>query len=247
VVTRAVVLLASLALIAGCGSEEGDGSLAALDQAARKAESTESYRYVARMSSNLPDQDLRFDGTGTSSADSKQGTMEGTLDVGQGPLAFQGIVHDGLMYMRGEDLGLPKGKWVKMQDPPTSTLSPSEFVGFLRDSDGVERVGAATIRGEETTHYRGSLDIEELAEESGSEIVERLRNTPNVDDLDITVDVWVGDDRLPARLALELSARDQVSGSMKITSDVLEYDVPVEADPPPAESVVEAQGLGGPS
>jgi hypothetical protein len=189
------------------------------------------------MSSSFPDQELRFDGTGTTSADSKRGTMEGTFDVGQGPIEFKGIVYDGVMYMQSEAFPLPKGKWAKMKDPPTSTMSPSEFVGFLKDSDGVERVGSETVRGAETTHYRGPLDLEALVEESDSDLVERLRKTPNIDDVDITVDIWVGPDGLPARMALDLHPKDQTEG-LKMTMDMLEYDVPVKADPPPAGSIV---------
>jgi hypothetical protein len=81
-------------------------------------------------------------------------------------------------------------------------------VGFLKDSDGVER----------------------------------LRNTPHVEDIDFAADVWVGRDGLPARLALEASPRDQ-SGRLKITSDVLDYDVPIKAEPP----IFRIRTLGGAS
>lgn len=246
---RVLCLALTFALIAGCGSEKGGGeggggenSLAALDAAAGKAKEIKSFRHEFTMRSDLADQKLSFDGEGTSSADSRHGRLTGTLDVGQGPIEFEGIVADEVMYLKGDAFGLPKGKWLKSPDPPTSTLSPGEFVGFLKDAEGVKRVGSETIRGEETEHFRGPLNIKELAEESGSEIVERLRQTPEVDKFDIVVDVWVMQDGLPARLTLEMTAPGQASGSMKVTSDILEYDVPLNDKPPPAGQVVEGRG-----
>ena len=83
------------------------------------------------------------------------------------------------------------------------------------------------------------MDLKKLAEESGSEIVQRLKQTPGAEDMKINIDLWVGPDGLPARIILELAPPpDQASGSMKITSDILEYNVKVDAEAPPASEVV---------
>jgi hypothetical protein len=53
--------------------------------------------------------------------------------------------------------------------------------------------------------------------------------------------VWVGRDGLPLRVSVALRARD---GSVDMVADVLEYGVPVEAEPPPARRVIEESELG---
>ena len=243
-VSRAAVLLA------GCGSEDGGGDgggkdddpLAMLAQAARKSSQTESFRYKATMDSDIASQTMTMDASGTSSADSSEATLNGTLDAGQGAMEFEGIMTGGSMYMSGEDLGLPAGKWVKMEDSPTNTMSPSEVVKFLQDSGDVELVGTETIRGEEGQHFRGPLNMKELIEkEAGSAFLEQMKDTPGVEELEVVIDILVPDSGLPSRMAVAMTMPGQ-EGSLKMTSDVLEYDVPVNADPPPDDKVVESPG-----
>jgi hypothetical protein len=219
-VSRAAVLLATFALVAGCGSEDGGGDgggkdddpLAMLAQAARKSSQTESFRYNAKMDSDIGSETMKIDAT------------------------------DGSMYMSGEDLGLPAGKWVKMEDSPTNTMSPSEVVKFLQDSGDVELVGTETIRGEEGQHFRGPLNMKELIEkEAGSAFLEQMKDTPGVEELEVVIDILVPDSGLPSRMAVAMTMPGQ-EGSLKMTSDVLEYDVPVNADPPPDDKVVESPG-----
>ena len=87
--------------------------------------------------------------------------------------------------------------------------------------------------------------MQRLAEESGAVIVQRLRETPGADSLRMTVDIWVGPEDLPARVALEMTAPEETSGGTRITMDVLEYDVPVDAEPPPKGKVADAAAIGG--
>ena len=44
-----------------------------------------------------------------------------------------------------------------------SSMSPSKFVEFLRDSGDVENEGTEEIRGQQTTHVSGPLDIRKIA------------------------------------------------------------------------------------
>jgi hypothetical protein len=243
-----LVLICLLALVVGgCGSDEGGGGeddpLAALDAAARKTTAAESNRQQFKLEAEGGGQQLSVTGEGTMSADSTRGRMTFEIESDQLDGSFEAITVDGVMYMKGDQIPLPEGKeWLKTQDPPTSTMSPSEFVQFLRDSGKVENKGTEEIRGEQTVHYSGPLDIQKLAEESGSEIVERLRRTPNIENMEMLIDIWVGPDGLPARIALDVSAPEEGEGSMKITSDILEYNVDVEAEGPPASKVAVAGG-----
>jgi hypothetical protein len=243
--TRLLLILLSLfALVAGgCGSDDGGGGeeddpLAALDAAAKKTKAAESNRQEFTMESDIGGAELSMEGEGTFSADSTRGHMTFDMETPQGDGSFEAIVVDGVMYIKGDQIQLPGGKeWLKQQDPPSNTMSPSEFVTFLRDSGNVENKGTEEIRGEETTHFAGPLDLQKLAEESGSDIVEQLKSTPGAEDMEMNIDIWVGPDGLPARMILDVSAPEQAEGSMKVTSDILEYNVDVEAEAPPASEV----------
>jgi hypothetical protein len=247
-IKRAVLFLATFALIAGCGEEEGGGDggggdvRSALAAAAEKSKDIKTFSQTFTMESDLGGATFSFDGEGTSTADNQRGTMKGTMEVGGQTIEFEGILDGTFMYLKGEGLGAPAGKWIKTEDPPTSTMSPTEFVNFLKDADGVEEVGTEDVNGEQTTNYRGPLDLDKLAEKSGPAIIQQLKNNPEVGKLDITVDLWVREDGLPARFGLEITAPGEAEGSMKVSSDITDYDVPVNADPPPASDVIEAPG-----
>jgi len=237
------LLLALVCILAvGCGSDEGGGGedpLAALDAAAKKTKSAESNRQQFTLEAEGGGERLSMTGEATMSADSTRGRMtfkaEGSSAI-KG--SFEALTVDGVIYMKGDGIPLPPGKeWLKAQDPPTSTMSPSEFVGFLRDSGDVENEGTEEIRGRQTTHFSGPLDIRKVAEASGSQIVERLNRTPDAEKMDTQIDIWVGEDGLPARMMLEVEPPDGQEGQMTMTTDVLEYNVDVDVKPPPASKV----------
>lgn len=244
--TKLAAPLAFLAfLLAGCGGDEG--GLALLDTASQKTGDAESFRQEVTMDSDLDGQTITMDGEGTFTSDQKRGEMSATMEQDGQTIEFDAVMIDGVMYLKGDDFGLPEGKeWLKTPNPPTSSMAPSEFVDFLKDSGEVEEVGTEEIRGEETTHFRGPVDLQALAEESGPAVLQQLRNSPEADRMNMIIDIWVDEEGLPARMALDITA-DGVEGSMKMTSELLEYDVPVEVSPPPADKVVEAGEIGSSS
>ena len=248
--TRSLLVLPFLvaALVAaGCGEAEeaavDDNPLAALDAAAKRTGEVESMRQTITMDSDLGGEVLTMKAEGSFTADSQDGTMTATMETGGETIEFEAVAVDGTMYLKGDDFPIPEGKeWFKTPDPPTSTMKPAEFVRFLRESEGVENVGTEEIRGETTTHFRGPLDLERLAEASDTEVLERLKQSPEAKAFDIVVDVWVMENDLPARIAMKLTAPEKVSGEMTMTADILEYDVPVNAEAPPADKVAEGFG-----
>ena len=234
-----LLLVLACVLVVGCGSDEAaDDPLAALDAAAKKTKAAESNRQEFTMESDLGGQEFSATGEGTVSADNDRGHMTFEMQSADVSGKFEAITSDGAMYIKSDTLPLPKGKeWLKTEDPPTSTLSPSEFVQFLVDSGKVENEGTEEIRGEETVHFSGPLDLDQLAQASGSEIADALRRAPEeAKKMRMQVDVWVGPNGLPARMALDMSS-SEAEGSLKMTGDILEYNVEVEAEPPPASKV----------
>ena len=249
-IKRAVLFLATFVLIAGCGSEEGGGDggdgggkdddpLAMLAHAARKT-SAESFRFKATVDSDISSETMKMDAGGTSTADSTEATMKGTIDLGDGDMEFEAITTGDNMYMAGEDLGVPEGKWLATQEPATQTMAPSQFVNFLRESGDVELLGTEEVQGEQAQHFRGPLNMKELIEKSAdSAFLEQMKKTPGVEELDVVIDIWVPDSGLPSRMSIDMKMPGQ-DGSLKMTSEILEYDVPVNADPPPDDQIVES-------
>jgi LppX_LprAFG lipoprotein len=244
--TRSLLALSvAVALIAGgCGEEAvDDNPLAALDNAARKTKAAESFRQEFTMESDFEGAEMSMDGDGTFSADSTRGVMKGSMELEGEEMTMEAVTVDGVMYLKSDKIPLPDGKeWFKTADPPTSTLSPSEFVTFLRGSEGVENVGTEEIRGEQTTHFRGPLDWNRLAQESDSELIQRLQRMPQVKQMDFIVDVWVASTGLPSRIAMDITAPEQSEGSMTFTAEMLEYNVDVDAEAPPASEVATLPG-----
>jgi hypothetical protein len=240
VVHRIVLAFICALIAAGCGSDDGGGGddpLAALDAAAKKTKAAESNRQEFTMEAEASDGEFSATGEATMSADSTRGRM--TFE-GDGDFAgrFEAILIDGVMYMKSDELPLPAGKeWLATKDPPTSTMSPSEFVEFLRDSGDVENEGTEEIRGQQTTHYSGPLDIRKIAEEGGSELVQRLNRQPDVEEMENEIDIWVGENGLPARMEFEVRPPDGQDGHLKMTTDILEYNVEVDVEHPPPSKV----------
>jgi hypothetical protein len=121
---------------------------------------------------------------------------------------------------------------------------PRQMFSQLKGVSGeVEKVGEEEVRGVETTHYRGEVDLLRIAEsvprrrrEAARTSMERaveqfgLENYP--------VDVWIGEDDLVQRIRMEPSM--EILGqaiSFEMTMEFYDYGTPVSIDPPPADRV----------
>jgi hypothetical protein len=233
-----LLLVLVCVLVVGCGSDEGgDDPLAALDAAAKKTKAAESNRQQFKMEASGGGEELSMTGEGTQNAEGTRGHMTFEAEGSDFNGSFEAIRIDDVMYMKGEGLPLPEGKeWMKVQDPPNTTMSPSELVQFMLDSGDVENKGTEEIRGQQTTHFAGPIDLREAAATEGPDFVRRLDETTDVENMDVTMDVWVGENGLPARVAAEIEPK-QGEGKLTMTADILEYNVEVDAAPPPASKV----------
>jgi hypothetical protein len=241
------LLLGSVAIaLSGCGGEKG-----ALDTASDQTREIKSYRHAFAVEGDINGQPIQTRGEGTSSADATRGRFTASVVEGdEPPLEFEAVVIDERIYMRVPSLvsSLPKGKeWVRMSGDtlPTSILSPVALVEYVNASDATEHLGSEAVRGQATTHFRAPLDLRAMAASSGPDVVERMRNLGGTSQLSGTVEVWLADDGRPARVAAELKP-GELSGSVRVTSEVLAYDVPVDAtEPPPAIVATESEVAQG--
>jgi hypothetical protein len=235
-----------LLLASGCGGESGGGAgdevAALVTRAVDASDDAESYRLAITGSSNVEGSEFDMRMRGISAPDQTRGRFRGTMSLeGGSPKSMEFIAADGAQFVRGAIIGgpVPEGKkWIRVEEAPTQTLTPSQFVEFLSQADGIEKVGTEQIRGDPAVHLRGPLDMQKLGEATSPEAERFLAGMP--DGVDVDIDAWIRktDGRL-TRLAMVMTVPN-APGSLRFGADLLDYDVPLDrADAPEPSTVYE--------
>jgi len=209
----------------------------------------ESMRMRFSMGATSSEGTFSASGEGVVTADNTRGELEMKMEMEGEPETIRMLIRnidDDFWYrMPQVDQLLPPGKrWIHEVDTvtPAQSLTPSEFAAFLAKADDVEEVGETRVRDQQTTHYRGMVDVEELGDEIGGETKERLEraieqaNPEPGQKVGFPVEAWISDDGLPVRMSFKCG---NATESFDMTIDVLEYGVPVEVEPPPASKTIE--------
>jgi hypothetical protein len=251
--------VAVLALvITGCGGgkDEGGGGrspAALLAAAIAKVDESQAYEMTVQMHSDLGGQRIEMSGRFRSSADSTR--IRGPLTYAENdeePFEAEMIVVDAESYVRSDALAdvMPDGKeWLHIRDEALAqqSLTPGQLVEFLREEPEVREVGREVVRGKPTVRLRGPLDLAALYERVGSgPIAELMERRPEIADrVHAQIEVWIGeqDERLE-RMAMTMRV-DGMSGSARMSGDMLAYDVSLDdVEPPPERLVVDERDLG---
>lgn len=256
------VLLALALVAAGCGS---GGSLA-LDPVASAADRTldkGTGRFDLQTAFTLPLLG-RATVSGEGSFDNAKQAMDVTLNVngiGAGmPTSVELRLLQQAMYVQLDGLPaggqLPNGKsWVKVDleralkklgvDLANLGLgqSPTGVLAQLRGSTNTQKVGTETIDGVRTTHYRGTVDVQDALDQATAKerkTLQRLLDEAKahgVDATSTTFDVWVGDDGLVRRLT------QRVGSVGHLTMTFSDYGEPVHIEAPAADDTVDLSDL----
>ncbi len=124
--------------------------------------------------------------------------------------------------------------------------NPGQFLDLLRASGSVEAVGTETVDGASTTHYKATIELDKVAGEVGGTIGQALYDRLSAQGApsSIPVEVWVGDDGLVRRVALDETASSggQTTG-VKVQVDISDYGTPVTVTAPPSDQVIDLTGL----
>ncbi|HKA03772.1 MAG TPA: LppX_LprAFG lipoprotein [Acidimicrobiales bacterium] len=164
--------------------------------------------------------------------------------------------------------------WVKLTGDGTANASKGSAVAdgtdilkILGQAGDVTTVGTEAVRGVETTHYRGTLDVSaalgQLGADERAEVQDRLAQL-GIDPkaINFPVDVWIGQDDLVRRVQVGLDG-SQFEGAnvptggldATVTLELYDFGAPVDITVPSADQVftvdpgsfpgISLPGLGG--
>jgi hypothetical protein len=265
-----VAALISGALV-GCGGGDEASPNEAVAEAATKTTDEGSSRIAFNASVKYPRRDaVTVSGDGV--VDYKRRWARTTYDFSQIfpiPTKMELISRGLIVYVKfpliTNQLGLNK-PWAKLdlrvlegdlgssveQLMQLSQADPSQVLDYLATSgrNGVE-LGAATVRGEDATHYRATVDLRDAAQKAPAQsreqaraAVERLIRLTGRERLPI--DVWVGDD-LVRRLAMnfDITLTRLLKMTLRLEIDLFDYGVQANIQPPPANQVADVAKIYG--
>jgi hypothetical protein len=181
------------------------------------------------------------------------------VGTGQAEIVFDKLVY----YMKlppGSGASLPPGKdWFKLdfaklgkqQGLDLSQLmqlnqsDPSQALDFLQGaSDDFEEVGQEDVRGEQTTHYKGTVDLRKVAEEAPADVQEQYRKLSELaGDKKVPMEVWIGDDGLVRKIAFTQAVPN--GGSVKMEEELYDFGTDEQVEVPSDDEVVDLTALLG--
>jgi hypothetical protein len=131
---------------------------------------------------------------------------------------------------------------------------PSQAFEYLKGASDVELVGTEDVDGESTTHYRGTLDLEQALSELPSDAQDEVRAAMDqfqsqFGTTSMPFEVWMDDQgrihRMTYVLATSPGAAQALSISM--TMDITDYDADLDFDVPTRDEAYDLSELtGGP-
>jgi hypothetical protein len=163
-----------------------------------------------------------------------------------GRSTFTSIIDGDTTYMYDPE----RRAWEILEDSaPQSTLDvftelvpddPTQILQFLEPGGDVEKVGEEPLFGTETTHYRATVDVEQLVENAPVNVQEAVRASGMVREGDtLPVDVWVDDAGMMRRLDLQGQLGDVDNVALRL--DLYDFGTEVDVKVPPPSRVY----LGG--
>jgi len=262
------------------GAQEAAGVLvSAASDTANAGSSKVAFTFTTQLPPEVQQEPVTFTGEGAFDYVNRKGKV--TYDFGElfsslglpaGDDPVEAIFDGAVMYMKFPLLSafLPDAKpWLKL-DPATlgaqagldlsqlqqlGQSDPAQLLDYLRaTSETVEEVGSEEIGGVDTTHYRGTVQLESVADQVPPDQQEQVRAAiekliEQTGTTEIPVDVWVDGDGLVRKAELTYTAKIQVPGSEPqetesvVTMEFSDFGTAVEVEPPPADQVTDLAEL----
>ncbi|MFJ4202753.1 hypothetical protein ACIP2Y_24405 [Streptomyces sviceus] len=125
------------------------------------------------------------------------------------------------------------GGGADLADQMRST-TPNQSVRLLLDSDDVRELGRETVDGQASTHYTGTVDVEDVTD---TELRQRLQNADVTAE---TLDIWINDKNL---LVKKIEKTSTANGRVIQTAHYSDYGVKVAVQKPPAADTADFKSL----
>jgi hypothetical protein len=109
-------------------------------------------------------------------------------------------------------------------------ITPNQSVKLLLDSDDVHTVGEETVDGQATTHYSGTVDVEDVADAALRRQLEQAGVSSE------TVDIWVDNRNL---LVKKVEKGRTATGDYSQTAYYADYGTKVAVEEPPASDTAD--------
>jgi len=144
----------------------------------------------------------------------------------------------------GKAAGLDLGKLMS-----GTQFQPSDLLGMLTSEGAkIQELGAATVDGVATTHYRVTIDLAKALQSKG--LTSPLLNGVTAQMKTATSEVWIGKDALVRRVKIAYNVPHGARAMrMAMTMSLYDYGAHLSIAPPPSSQVFDAtmfaqQGLG---
>jgi hypothetical protein len=125
--------------------------------------------------------------------------------------------------------------------------NPGDILDLLRSVGSVQTVGTETVGGASTTHYRATIELDQVAQNLGGPLGQVAYDelTKSGAPTSVPVDVWVGDDGLVHQVKIDETVPVQSGGTatVQVQLDVSDYGAPASVAAPPSDQVLDVSGL----
>jgi hypothetical protein len=261
-------------------STGGDAADNILASAATNAAGAGSSKVAFTITTQVPQQEgpITLTGEGAFDYEAKAGQLTydfgdllGSLGQGGSEEPVEIILDGNVFYMKFALLSslIPGGKpWIKFdldslasqegidlsQLQSVNQGDPSQTLEYLRAAGSVEEVGTEEVRGVETTHYKGVIDLQKAVELAPEET--RAQVQQSIDQLkeqsgltELPVEVWIDGHGLPARIQYSFDGSIVAAGTESedfttiFSMELYDWGTDVTVEPPPASDVTDVSEL----
>ncbi|MGW2331223.1 DUF1396 domain-containing protein [Streptomyces sp. NPDC001700] len=125
--------------------------------------------------------------------------------------------------------------------------NPADESAFLSDADDLRRIGSETVDGVRTTHYRGTVTVDQMraslkdeksAKRASREKALKTYEESGIDHLDM--DMWIDQDSHTKRFRMR---GDADKGRLDVTMTFLDINKPITVQAPPANETFSLSDL----
>lgn len=140
------------------------------------------------------------------------------------------------MKMSADELGAASGQNFDQLLQQQKQADPTEQVKQLTASKDVREVGKETVNGVQTTHYQGTVSVQEMvAKLPEAQRQSRQQSFEKLGVKSLSFDLWVDGKQLPAKVVVKTP--EGASTKMNTTVTYSDWNAPVTVAAPPASEV----------